>query len=128
MTSIAWIGSNRVEFDGTSTGSWVNEVREFSPGEVNSLYRHPFVVHPNSVSYRTGVLYSVGGWPATAGGEDLALWLRVARERYAWWARLAGLITLPLDQTIFAMGVLSTARSSSSWRDTSVSRLRRSLT
>lgn len=76
---IAWVGSNRVEMDGTHGAHWLGTKKSFRPGELNESYLHPFVIHPNSVAYRASAIDTAGGWPASPGGEDLALWLRVAR-------------------------------------------------
>lgn len=77
---IAWVATNRVELDDRPTRSWFDETMAYEPGELNTAYRHPYLFHPNNVTYRAWALSEAGGWPATPGGEDLALTLRIAKS------------------------------------------------
>jgi hypothetical protein len=76
---VAWVATNRLELDGRTPRSWFDDLRNYEPGELNAQYQHPYLFHPNNVAYRALALFEAGGWPATPGGEDLALTLRVAR-------------------------------------------------
>ncbi len=74
--SIMWVACNRENLDGSASHYWIDSNRLFAKGELNAEW-HPHVFHPNSVAYRTEALFALNGWPATPGGEDLALTLRV---------------------------------------------------
>lgn len=75
-----WVGTNRTELDGSPPRSRIDARREMPPGVANAEYTHPYCVHPNNVAYRPAVVVASGGWPATPGGEDLALFLQVAKH------------------------------------------------
>jgi hypothetical protein len=76
---VAWVATNRLEHDGRTPRSWFDDLLNYEPGELNAQYQHPHLFHPNNVAYRASALFEAGGWPATPGGEDLALTLRIAR-------------------------------------------------
>lgn len=77
---VAWVGSSRQELDGRANEHRVRRRRALAAGAVNTEYVHPYEVHPNNVAYRLDALTDAGGWPATPGGEDLVLFLRVAQR------------------------------------------------
>jgi hypothetical protein len=77
---LTWVGTNRLELSGEPPHYWTPKERYFEPGELNRVYAHPFSIHPNNVIYHAASIDSIGGWPATPGGEDLALLLRVAKD------------------------------------------------
>lgn len=74
--SVAWVASNRENLNGTPSHYWIASNRLFAKGELNAEW-HPRIFHPNSVAYRLDALLALNGWPATPGGEDLALTLRM---------------------------------------------------
>lgn len=76
---VAWVATNRVELDERPTRSWLENATTYEPGALNAAYRHPYLFHPNNVAYRASVLFEAGGWPATPGGEDVALVLRISK-------------------------------------------------
>lgn len=76
----SWVATNRLTVDNRRTRSFGEMTRRFAPGEVNAEYTHPYLFHPNNVTYRAEAVFEAGAWPATPGGEDLALLLRVARQ------------------------------------------------
>lgn len=78
--NLGWISLNRTLVDGTRTPHWRQEPCQWRPGELAEDWTAPFPFHPNSVVFRTDLLYQIGGWPAVATNEDLFLALQMSES------------------------------------------------
>lgn len=76
--AIAWVGANRLLFDGRRPRHWIPESRMLPAGSLASLWTAPFPFHPNSIAVRRSSALAVGGWPALAVNEDLGLVLSLS--------------------------------------------------
>lgn len=74
---IVWVAHNRERLDGSHGPYWIETNKFYAEGELAAAWR-PDLFHPGSVAYDSAALFKAGGWPATPGGEDLALLLRMA--------------------------------------------------